>query len=361
MNHRARVLLAAATAAAVVAAPVGVAPARAQEADDILERPRHVTPRTVQAVEKGIAWLARQQRRDGAIADGGGNMGAYPVAMTALAGMAFLGHGDTPSTGRYSPVVKRICAFLTDSRQAGRDGLITSRGSGEEGRSMYGHGFSMMFLAQALGDDGDPRLQERIGKVLKAGIELTGRAQSGRGGWLYTPDSGGDEGSVTVTQVQALRACRNAGLAVPVRIVRQAVSYIEQSAQPDGGIAYQAGGSGSQPAISAAAVAVLYNAGDYDSQVARRCLEYCKRNITVGGGGGGFGHWYYMHYYLAQAYWQVGGRDWDAYYPAVREHLLSQQAGDGSWNGDGVGQVYGTSIALTILTLPYEHVPLYMR
>jgi hypothetical protein len=226
---------------------------------------------------------------------------------------------------------------------------------------MYGHGFATLFLAQALGDDGDPRLQERIEKVLKAGIELTGRAQSERGGWLYTPDSGGDEGSVTVTQVQALRACRNAGLAVPRRTVQRASGYIEASAQPDGGIAYQAGGSGSQPAISAAAVAVLYNAGEYDSPVARRCLEYCRRNIQVGAGGAGFGHWYYMHYYLAQAYWQVGGRDWDTYYPAVRDYLISQQAPDGTWQGDGVGNVYGTAIAITILSLPYEHVPLYMR
>lgn len=354
---------AAALGLAVVAATllVPASAVRGQDDELILDRPAHVTPRTVQAIERGVRWLATRQRRDGAWVEGGG-MGSYPVAMTALAGMAFLGHGDTPTRGKYATTVRRAVTYLTDPRQASRsNGLITSRGSGEESRSMYGHGFSLMFLAQALGDDGDPLLQRRIIDVLGKGIELTGRAQSGRGGWLYTPDSSGDEGSVTVTQVQALRACRNAGMAVPVRIVRQAVSYIEQSAQPDGGIAYQAGGSGSQPAITAAAVAVLYNAGQYDSPIARRCLDFCRQRIDVRGGGGGFGHWFYTHLYLSQAYWQVGGRDWDTYFPQVRDHLIATQAPDGSWAGDGVGNVYGTAIAVTILTLPYEHVPLYMR
>ena len=46
-------------------------------------------------------------------------------------------------------------------------------------------------------------------------IVLISRSQSRDGGWLYTPDDAGDEGSVTITQVQALRACRDAGISVP--------------------------------------------------------------------------------------------------------------------------------------------------
>ena len=35
------------------------------------------------------------------------------------------------------------------------------------------------------------------------------------------------------------------------------------------------------------------------------------------------------------------------YYAKMAAWLLKQQSRDGSWNGDGVGTVYGTSIALT--------------
>jgi len=41
--------------------------------------------------------------------------------------------------------------------------------------------------------------------------------------------------------------------------------------------------------------------------------------------------------------------------------LLKQQQSDGSWNGDNVGPVYGTSIALTVLQLPYAYAPIYQR
>lgn len=347
-------------------APQRPQPARAQEepsvapaGDELVaELPPHVTPATLRAIDRGIQWLARAQKTDGSFREGGG-MGNYPVAMSALAGMAFLGHGDTPVRGRYAPAVRRLVRFLTDPRQVRRNGLITS--AGEEGHSMYGHGFATMFLAQALGEEGDPELERTVRRVLEGAIQLTARAQSAAGGWYYGPDSRNDEGSVTITQVQALRACQNAGLAVPVEVIRRAVRYIEISANADGGISYSAASKGSsQPAISAAACAVLYNAGQYDSAMAERCLAYCRRTIRVTQRGG-FGHWFYTHLYLAQAYWQSGGRDWDGYFPALQAELLRSQNADGSWDGDGVGRIYGTSLALTILTLPFERVPLYMR
>jgi hypothetical protein len=34
---------------------------------------------------------------------------------------------------------------------------------------------------------------------------------------------------------------------------------------------------------------------------------------------------------------------------------------EGSWDGDGIGKTYGTSIALVILQLPYKYLPVYQR
>src|SRR5690349_13846487 len=52
--------------------------------------PKHVTPEALRAVVKGLDFLAAQQADDGSWITGGGQ--AYPVAMTGLAGMAFLAH-----------------------------------------------------------------------------------------------------------------------------------------------------------------------------------------------------------------------------------------------------------------------------
>ena len=55
------------------------------------------------------------------------------------------------------------------------------------------------------------------------------------------------------------------------------------------------------------------------------------------------------------------GSRWLPYYKKMSTWLLRQQRKDGGWMGDSVGDVYGTSLALTILQLPYSLVPIYQR
>jgi len=91
----------AAVAAGILGTTLGPSspPVRADEegdeANDVLERPPLVTERAHRAIERGCAWLAKKQSRDGALNEEGG-WGGFPVAMTSLAGMAWLAHGDTP-------------------------------------------------------------------------------------------------------------------------------------------------------------------------------------------------------------------------------------------------------------------------
>ena len=170
---------------------------------------------------------------------------------------------------------------------------------------------------------------------------------------------------MTVTQVQALRACRNAGIAVPKEVIDQAMKYLERSANADGGIRYQAGDSGpSRPAITAAAVACWYNAGRYDDAHARKALEYIEQTLAPRPVRGTryFGHFYYAHLYMSQVMYLSGNERWNAYFPVMRDILLSRQdRDDGSWDGDHVGKTYGTAVALIILHLPYKNLPIMQR
>lgn len=320
--------------------------------------PKHITPETAQAIEKGLRFLADRQGRNGAWYNAG-NYGTYPVAMTALAGVAFLMDGNTTTQGPYSDAVDRATRFLLSS--ARKNGLISS--ATEEGRSMYGHGYSMLFLGQVLGMTEDADRRRQIIDVLERGVDLTGRSQSRDGGWIYTPRSSGDEGSVTITQLQALRSCRNAGVAVPKSIIEKAMHYLELSSRPDGGIAYRARQAGeSRPPITAAAVCCYYNAGQYDHPLAEKALEFCKKNIGITGRQRHvIGHYYYAHLYFAQALYLSGPADWDEYFPAMRDNLLKRQSDDGSWADTSVGPVYGTSVALIILQLPNNMVPIMQR
>ncbi|MBS3733988.1 MAG: terpene cyclase/mutase family protein [Phycisphaerae bacterium] len=344
---------------------------------DISDLPDSLLPEmmdreTVKAIDAGMKYLARVQHRSGQWLSNG-RYGSYPGAMTALGGLAMMAGGSTPAEGPYAKEVRRAMRFLLNASQEYKDGMVIGSSGGS--RSMYGHGFSMLFLAQCYGMQADEDTSERLSEALTQGAKLTASAQSDlgekhghAGGWYYTPGSNNDEGSVTVTQLQALRACRNAGIKVNKDTIARAVRYLKHCQQADGGICYSASNRGSsRPAISAAAVACFYAAGVYDrkaggsgeeAKMVERLVNYCKGRMDVARR---MGHWFYAHYYYAQAMYQRGGADWKAYYPAIRDKLLSMQAPDGSWNGDGTGTVYGTAMALTILQLPYGYLPIYER
>jgi len=275
--------------------------------------------------------------------------------MTALAGLAFLMDGNTTTQGRYAPQVDRAVSFLLKSVQP--SGLIT--GGEEESRPMYGHGFAMLFLSQLYGMSENENRARQIHRVLQNGVALIQRAQSPLGGWIYRPDSGGDEGSVTITQVQAIRSCRNVGIAVPKDVIDDAMAYLAASQNSDGGIRYslRQRQGGSRAPITAAAVACWYNAGEYENPLAKKAVAYCKQNISPTGGAG---HDFYANLYWAQALYVSSDPYWDEYFPVRRDYLLGLQRSDGSWNR-GVGDIYHTSVALIVLQLPLQQLPIMQR
>lgn len=344
--------------------------------------PKMVTRDTVARIERGLKYLDRTQRNDGSWLNSG-RYGNYPVAMTSLAGLAFLAGGSTPESGPYARNVARAMNYVLNAaesnRQKGNPKVLITGGPGtQEGRSMYGHGFGMLFLAQCYGMEGDKTSQraERLRAVLDGAILLTVDSQSDlgpgakhAGGWIYTPDGKSDEGSVTVTQLQALRAARNAGIKVPRKTIDRAVLYLKHCQNQDGGICYSSRSRGSsRPALSAAGIACFYSAGLYDrktggggveAEMVEKLVQYCKKNIQVNRNTGG--HYFYTHFYYAQAMYQRGGKDWEEYYPQMRDRLAELQMPDGNWNGDYVGPVYGTALGLVILQLPYGYLPITQR
>ncbi len=324
----------------------------------VMAEPAEITPATRSAIERGVKFLISAQNRDGSWRTNGAT-GEYPVAMTALAGLALLATGSTPTDGPHARQVSAALTFILKS--ARRDGLIAQLE--EESHCMHGHGFALLFLAECYGMEENPQRLAQIRLALQRGVELTGRSQSAAGGWLYTPDSGGDEGSVTVTQVQGLRAARNAGIAVPKPVIDGAMKYLEKSMNPDGGIRYMVSDNGpSRPAITAAAVACWFNAGEYGHPDAKRAVDFCERTLSPRRQANRFfGHYYYAHLYLAQVMYLLGDEKWLDYFGAIREILLAEQSADGSWDGDHVGKTYGTSVALLILQLPYKHLPIMQR
>jgi len=325
-----------------------LAPQRSLQADEKVN----------QAVERSLDYLAGIQKRQGYWE---ANNGQYRVAMTALAGTAMLAEGSTTTTGKYSRQIRLALDYLLSMSR--KNGLIGYQR--EDGHYTYGHGFSMVFLSQVYGEEEDVQRREEIRDVLIRAVQFCADSQTSRGGWGYVSAKEGsdyDEGSTCITQVQGLRACRNAGIPVSKEIIDRAKTYIAECTTKDGGVQYNIRGGGSRPPITAAALAGLFNAGEYDSDLTKRMREYCQRMIwperPVSATNG---HWHYMHFYFAQVVYRTGGEDWARYRDELSTKLLSEMRSDGGWEDQQIGDVYVTSLNCIMLQLDRGFLPIYQR
>lgn len=306
-----------------------------------------ITPEVQEAVRTGLVYLASQQQSDGSF--GAERYGRH-VGISALAGLAFMGDGNLPGRGRYGPNVSAVLKFILESSMP--NGLIaadTSHGP------MYGHGFATLFLSELYGQDDDPRTREALIKA----IRLIVRSQNPEGGWRYQPVPTEADISVTICQVMALRAARNAGIKVPKETIDKAVDYVRRCQNPDGGFRYLLNAGNSAFPRSAAGVATLYYAGIYEDQAIDNGLKYLMESMP--GEGRNTPHYFYGHYYAVQAMYMAGGEYWSKWYPAIRTELIGRQnKPTGDWDGQ-VGKSYGTAMALIILQMPNRYLPIFQK
>jgi hypothetical protein len=316
-------------------------------------------PKNERLVSHGLDWIASTQSRLG---HWSANDGRYPTAMTALAGTALLCEGSTTTQGKYAKNIRMAVDYLLSRSRA--NGLIGD--PARDDRYTYGHGYSMLFLSQVLGEEEDESRRKELIDVLTRAVTFTGQAQTAAGGWGYVSARDGndfDEGSTTITQVQGLRGCRNAGIPVPNEIIDKAIKYIQKCTLPDGAVQYSSKGGGGRPAITAAAIACLFNAGEYDSQYVPKLQAYCQRNLSDISNQG-FGHWHYAHYYYSQVLYREGGSQWEKYRDTVYGRLAGEATESGNfvfWSQGYIGPIYTTAINLTIMQLENGALPIYQR
>jgi hypothetical protein len=372
---------------AVLALPAPPAKAEEKKQEDIKKR-------LEESIEKGLEWLKKTQAQDGHWEAQGGQ---YPTTMTAVAGMCFLMEGSTLKEGKYSDQIKKaVDWFLAPNRQQPSGLLGAVQNPTESTRYMYGHGFGTMFLASVYGEEEDKEQREKLEKCLKKAVEFIAKAQTSKkakkpegkevdvGGWGYVSAADGgnfDEGSVTITALQGLRAARNAGIPCPKETIQKATDYLEACTTPDGGVIYSWAGAGQalkgqgRPPITAAAVACSFSAGQYKGDLAKKWIKYCKDNIPIAKGR--IAHDEYQNYYFAQFVYVLGDDrygdmfpkedkstwlTWTKYKEAMFPYIIDQQdKNTGSWNGGYIGPVFATATNLTILQLEKGILPIYQR
>ena len=330
-----------------------------------------VTTASRKAANRGLEWLAKNQGKEG-------NWDSKDLGLVSVGALAFLSDGHTPETGKYRDNVRRALDYVL--LNAKPSGLLNITGSG---RDMYNHGLSTFVLTQAYGMTND----KRVGLALKKAIKVIVNTQCRDGGWDYTAirkDKGHDL-SLAVMQAKALRGAMDIGIHIPRQSITMAIKSVQGYYRSKGGKAdneaerrgwrheqarfpgrFTYSGGGSTTAMAAAGAVCLQEYGKYkDFRIFRSMqgvLGDIAKRMEIKPGHVPFDA--YTMYYVSQALYQVGGKQWRDGYPRIRDALVKSQSG-GSWAGGRVGgkpgQLFGTAVAVFALNIPNRYLPILQQ
>jgi len=351
-----RTFLKGAAMTGALAAPGPLRAALLQEPSPFIE----ILPEQIGAVKRGLDYLAKIQTRRGTVGT------QAPLAFTALAGLAWMAGGSTPTRGPYASNVMNALKFVLSCGRGSTGYLNEGAGRMAGGSGMHGHGYALLFLAELYGmcgDLADSVTDESVRDAIVRGVAVTERAQHSAGGWTYDPRPDGHEGSVTVTQVQALRAARNIGVNVSQKVIDKGISYIKKSTNSDGTIMYMLGqGSHATYPLTAAGACVYAYFGLYDDPMGQKCMKAMFEFVMGKRPGQNPQFDSYATFYAGQACFFMKRKEpkyWIEGYAKLRKQILAGQSKNGSWVTDGYEGAFGTPCATLILQIPYRILPIF--
>jgi hypothetical protein len=353
----------------------GIAPTIADDGAD------EITPQGEAALERGLAWLAKNQGTEG-------NWGSNDLGLVSMGALAFMSAGHAPGRGRYGRELDKALEFIISrSRPSGLLNISDAQ------RDMYNHGLATFVLGQAHGMATSK--DRKLNRVLDNALKLIANTQCEDGGWDYRAarQHAGHDLSLVVMQAKALRSAVDSGLEVPPEVIDLAIKSVRDHYSTRGGrglpdteqqklpgqFTYSKGGGGGTIAMAAAGVVCLQEFGQYEDWRIGKNMEVIQAAIQETphsrSRDGSMPFDAYTLYYVGQALYQVGGESWKRSYPALRDYLVDSQVSDagnpnshGAWRDHGSrgggrvggkdGELYATSVACFVLAIPNRYLPI---
>ena len=248
------------------------------------------------SVLKALRWLKHTQRPDGSWA------GPSPTAMTGLAVLTYLAHGETPTSREFGGTVGRALDYLIASQRE-ENGVTRFRGSdGNE----YAFLIATYALCEAYGMTRNPN----AGEAARKGLARIVAGQSPTGGWDYKLNhaSTRDDLSFGGWALQALKAGKMAGIEVEGLddCVKKSVRYLKTRAFRKGGFGYCAGNAPS--GLTATGCLALQLLGLAREKEVRSALDFMRAWRPVWENHPGGKNAQYYSYYATQCKYQAGMR-----------------------------------------------------
>ncbi len=310
-----------------------------------------LTPKTSQAIDKGLKFLLSTQHKDGSWSSD--DQGNHAVACTSLALMAFMSKAEFPGFGPHGEQLDRGMKWLLKEAKRRPDGFM--------GSVMYEHGYATLALSEMWGMTRDTDDDDAIQKALEKAVEVILRSQTPGGGWRYQPQAdGGEDTSCTMTIFHALASARQAGIVVPNETITKVGKYLRNVHDAEtGGFVYNGKAAASFPCTAGGAY-IAQLAGQRDTEMVNAAIRHI--NSLSPGIFAGERYYSYGHYYAIQAMVQAGDEEYSKWYPQVRDALISKQTAEGAWGRAKPGILsYETPKAIIILATPHRYIPIYQR
>ncbi len=320
------------------------------------------------AVQRGLQWLAKYQRRNGSWSLlGAYSLGAAPgqeneTAATAMALLAFQGAGNTHRRGKYAKNVAEGWQWLL--KQQGADGCFFQ--SGPYHHRFYTQGQCAIALCELYAMTQDSELRAPAEGAIRYIVD----SQGSEGGWRYAPKSDSDL-SVTGWILMALQSARMAGLDVPEENLQRVEKFLDKLAL-NGGSRYPYR-RGEEERLSMTAEGLLCRQYLGWKQNDPRLVEGIQwitspENLISFEKGRDAYYWYYA----TQAVHHMEGEYWMRWNRVMRQVLPEQQIKRGQeagswdplkptrdpWEAHG-GRLYVTCLHIYMLEVYYRHLPLY--
>lgn len=309
---------------------------------------------TEASVVKALEWLKANQKPDGSW-----EPKSDAPAMTGLALLAFLAHGETTSSEKYGPTVEKAIRFLVSVQKPG--GEMTEINQ----HGVYEHAIASYAVSEAYGLTRIPSLKPVMEKA--TAVILAGQQSGGSWDYHYKKEGRADL-SVAGWQIQALKSALMSGAENPglKEAIEKAVECVKTFQNPEHGLfGYTDNkvGASMRPSMTGVAVLCLQIGGQADSPEARKGLNAlqsadCDWNQPT--------EWpMYAWYYITQAKYHRGGSEWQAWNNDFAREFTKNQNADGSWNTPSKthetaqGPVYSTALAALTLQVYYRFLPSY--
>ncbi len=315
------------------------------------------------AVLRGLKWLREHQSKDGSWGE------QNKSAMTGLALLCFLGHGELIDSKEFGYVVNNGIQWLVDQGTMHQGRLsMTGADWGTGNAGVYEHAIA----TYALGEYFTMSKDERVVEVLRPAVNYIVHGQGPDGGWMYHFDKTQGDTSVSGWQVQALKAAHLTGLNLPGvdAALDRAMAHFARVRGPSGGYGYR----GAEDRYSLTGVGVLCQLfwGEKRTADLRRSVNFISeksaRDFPVK-----YQHEkadLYAWYYHSQAMLMFGGVAWLDWNKKFQDEIVRAQGLDGSWpimkapghgnlqNAPGdTGATYRTALGILMLEVYYRYMP----